>query len=149
MTLAHIGILAEHSTGEVTKSQDVLALCGINWNLAILRLEGITTQVLDDKLIFEEFHQSHTRIAVHPCAGTDTTEKDERLLHRQFQENAGVSKFTFRLVLNDEPAQWLAVIANRIHGESDHIDSIATESESCICIQLKYPTSDDLAKNIA
>jgi radical SAM superfamily enzyme with C-terminal helix-hairpin-helix motif len=100
--------------------------------------------VFDDTLIFKEFLQSHTSIAVHPCAGTDTTEKDERLL--QSQESAGVSKFTFRLVRNDGPAQWVVVIANRI---PYHIDRVATESESCIRIHLKHLTSGDLAKNIA
>jgi hypothetical protein len=125
MALAHNGVHAEHSTGEVTKFQDIVALCGINRNIAIL--EGIAIQELDD----------HTCIAVHLRAGTDTTEKDERLL--QFQESVGISKLTatFRLVRNDGPAQWVVVINNRIHAESHKIDLITTESESSIRIQLK------------
>jgi hypothetical protein len=120
-------------------------VCGVNWNLAIL--EGIAIQVLDDRnmLILSELVQSPTCIAVHLRAGTDTKEKNERL--PRFQESAGICKFTFRLVRNDGPAQRVVVIANRIHAESDHIDHIATKSESLIRIQLKHPTSGDLATN--
>jgi hypothetical protein len=100
-------------------------VCGVNWNLAIL--EGIAIQVLDGMLILSELVQSHTGIAVHLLTGTDTTEKNNRLL--RFQESAGTSKFTFRLVRNDGSAQRVAVkpaIANRTHAESDHVDRIAT-----------------------
>jgi hypothetical protein len=39
--------------------------------------------------------------------------------------------------------------ADGIHAETDHVNSIATESESIIRIQLKNPSGGDLAKNVA
>jgi hypothetical protein len=42
----------------------------------------------------------------------------------------------FRLVRNDGSAQWVVVIANRIHAESDHLDRSATESENYIVVAI-------------
>ncbi len=38
--------------------------------------------------------------------------------------------------------------ADGIHSEADHVDRIATESESSISIQLKNSSGGDLAENV-
>ncbi len=68
---------------------------------------------------------------------TDAARKDERLL--QFSIGASLSQFTFGLMRNDGPTQRVIMSANRIDTEADHVDRIATESESGIRIQLKNP----------
>ena len=58
MALANVGVHLEHRTGEVTESQDVVALSRIHRNLA--GLEGIASQVLDDTLTASELLQYRT-----------------------------------------------------------------------------------------
>jgi hypothetical protein len=49
---------------------------------------------------------------------------------------------------NDGPTQRVVMRADGIDAEADHVDRIATESESRIRIQLKNPSGRDLTKNV-
>ncbi len=76
----------------------------------------------------------------------DTARKDVRLL--QFSICVSISQFTFGLMRNDGPIQKVVMRADRIDAEADHVDRIATEFKSGICIQLKNPSGRDLQKNV-
>jgi hypothetical protein len=139
MTLAHVGVHVEHSAGEVAESQDVVALRSIHRNLA--GLEGIAAQVFYDSLLSSELLDCRTGSAVLSITGTDTARKDECLL--QFSIAASISQFTVGLMRNDGPTHQVVMSAYKIDAETDHVDRIATESESGIRIEFSDDEAED------
>ncbi len=140
MTLAHVGIHVEHRAGEVAESQDVVALCSIDWNLACL--EGIASQVIYGSLLSSDLLESSTGSVVRTIAGTDTARKDEHLL--QFCRSAGISQFTFCLMWNDGPTQRVVMRADGIHAEAEHCDRIRKYHPH----SAEKASGGDLAKNV-
>jgi hypothetical protein len=146
MALAHGWVHVKHQTGEVALLQNpkILSHCSLSTGI-LPALQALLFMYF----MTRSFSWSFFSIAQEAQSAL----KQVQILNESMnascnsKKSAGISQFTFCLARNDGPAQQVVARADGIHAEADHVDSMATESENCIHVQLKTPSSGDLAKN--
>ena len=100
MTFAYVGVHVENFACEISKAQNVVALCRIDRKLSIL--ESITRLEFDNTSTVHEKVEMRTKLAVRIRTGANIEKKHHGFL--QLQECTGIRQLAFSAVRNNGPA---------------------------------------------